>query len=91
MYADNFSMFNPVIKEVIVVAMLLPSIMPILLLKVNALAFIREIVRIMTADDDCISAVAINPVLKLFKVEDVIEFSFCFILFNDIDIRFVLR
>lgn len=91
MYADIFSIFNPVIKEVMVVAILLPNIMPMLLLNVNILAFIKEMVKSITADDDWIIDVAKKPVLRLFNVEEVIEFNFCFTLCNDIDIRFVLR
>ena len=52
MYAEIFSIFSPIIKDVIVVAMLLPRSIPILLLKVNIWAFIRLIVSKMTAELD---------------------------------------
>ena len=87
MYADIFSMFRPTIKEVMVVAILLPNMIPMLLLKVKSLAFIKLIVSIITAELDCIIVVAKKPVLKLFIVEEVMLFSFCFTLFIDKCVR----
>lgn len=89
-YDDNFSRFNPTIKDVIVVAMLLPNIIPMLLLKVSILALISVIVSIITAELDCIMAVDKNPTIKLLDVEDVMLSSFCFILLNDRHIRLLL-
>ena len=91
MYEDIFSIFIPIMNEVIVVAILLPSIIPILLLKVSSLAFIKLIVSIITAELDCISDVVINPVLKLLNVVEVIVFSFCFTLFRDNKVKLLLR
>ena len=91
MYADIFSRFNPIINEVIVVAILLPSIIPMLLLNVSIFAFISPIVSIITAELDCISDVVTNPNAILFGVEDVKFNSFCFILFKDIFTRLLLK
>lgn len=52
MYADIVSKFNPIINEVVVVAILLPNIIPILLLKFKRFAFISVIVIIITAELD---------------------------------------
>ena len=90
-YADIFSSSSPVMKEVIVVAMLLPNMIPILLLKVKSLAFIRLMVSIITAELDCIMVVAKKPVVILLNVEDVMLCNFCFTLFKDRDIRLLLR
>ena len=46
MYEEIASRFKPTINDVIVVAMLLPNIIPILLLKVSNFAFIKPIVSI---------------------------------------------
>ena len=65
--------------------------MPMLLLKVSSLAFIKLMVNIITAELDWIIHVDINPVIKLFVVEDVRFNNFCFVLFNDKDIRLLLK
>lgn len=90
-YADIFSKFNPIINEVIVVAILLPSIIPMELLNVKSLAFIRPIVSIITAELDCINEVATKPTIKLLEVVDVKFNIFCFTLFNDKVIRLLLN
>ena len=90
-YDDIFSKLSPIMNEVIVVAMLLPSMIPILLLKVRRLAFIRLIVIIITAELDWISAVVMNPVVKLFVVDDVMLFSWFLILGKDNDVSVLLR
>lgn len=84
-------MFNPTIKEVIVVATLLPNIIPMLLLKVSILAFISVIVKVITAELDCIKAVERKPIVKLLGVEEVKDKSFCFTLFSDNEIRLLLK
>ena len=84
-------MFNPTIKEVIVVATLLPNIIPMLLLKVSILAFISVIVNVITAELDCIKAVERKPIVKLLGVEEVKDKSFCFTLFSDNEIRLLLK
>lgn len=61
---DIFSIFNPMNIEEIVVAILLPNIIPILSLKVKILAFIIVRVNRVTAELDCISRVVQNPVAK---------------------------
>ena len=76
---DIFSRFKPTINDVIVVAILLPKIMPILWLKVNAFILINVIVIIMIAELDCINAVEINPVSILECKEDVNLDSFSLI------------
>ena len=78
-------------NEVMVVAMLLPSIIPMLLLKVNILAFMRPIVNIITAELDCINAVEIKPTNRLFEVDEVIFNNFCFIFVNDSVIKLLLK
>ena len=88
---DIFSKFNPIMKDVIVVAMLLPNIMPILLLKVSNLAFIRLIVNIITAELDCIIVVDIKPTKILFFVVDVKFNSFCFTFVKDKVIKLLLN
>ena len=90
-YADIFSKFNPIINEVIVVAILLPSIIPIELLKVNSLAFINPIVSIITAELDWMRDVAIKPTVKLLYVDDVKFSIFCFTLFKDKVIKLLLN
>ena len=52
MSGDIFSISNPIKKEDIVVAMLLPKIIPILWLKLRRLALISAIVNIMVAELD---------------------------------------
>ena len=89
--ADIFSKFNPIMNDVIVVAILLPSIIPIELLKVNSLAFISPIVSIITAELDCIMVVAMKPIVKLFEVDDVRLNIFCFTLSNDKVIKLQLN
>ncbi len=84
-------MFNPTIKDVMVVATLLPSIIPMLLLKVNSFAFIKLIVSVITAELDCIKAVERKPIVKLFGVEEVKDRSFCFTLDKDNEIRLLLK
>lgn len=91
MYAEIFSRLSPTINDVIVVAMLLPSIIPMLLLNVRILAFISPIVSIITAELDCIKAVEIKPTNRLFEVEEVNFKSFCLTLFNDKEIRLLLN
>ena len=71
MYDEIFSIFKPIINEVIVVAILLPKRIPILLLNVNILAFIRLIVSKITAELDWIIIVDRNPASMLFLVEEV--------------------
>ena len=74
-----------------VVAMLLPSIIPILLLNVSNLAFIRLIVSIITAELDWIIVVDINPTRMLFFVVDVKFNIFCFTFVNDKAIKLLLN
>ena len=91
MYADIFSKFKPMIKEVTVVAMLLPSMIPMELLNVKSFAFISPIVSIITAELDCIMVVAMKPIVKLFEVDDVRLNIFCFTLFIDKVIKLQLN
>ncbi len=61
----SFSIFNPTMNEVIVVAILLPKTIPKLWLNVSKLALIRAIVIMISAELDWIMAVEIKPVNKL--------------------------
>lgn len=72
-------MFNPTIKEVIVVATLLPKMIPILWSNVNKFALISAIVIIIRAELDWMMEVEINPVNKDDLKDDVNFFSFCLI------------
>lgn len=71
--------------------MLLPSNIPMLLLNVNSLAFIRLIVNIITAELDCMIEVVIKPTAMLFGVVEV-NFSNLFLMFvNDRVIKLLLK
>lgn len=83
MNIESFSMFSPVIKEVIVVAILLPKRIPILLLKLNVFAFIRLIVKIIIAELDWIKMVVKKPSAMLLAVVDVNDKSLLFILLTE--------
>ena len=80
---EYFSIFNPTIKDVMVVAILLPKTIPILWLNVKMLAFISAIVSIIRAELDCIMAVEMNPVNIEWCKEDVKFWIFCLILMMD--------
>jgi hypothetical protein len=80
---DMLSMFNPTIKDVMVVAILLPRSIPMLLLKFNNPAFIKLMVKIITAELDWIIKVLIKPNKRLFLVVLVANVIFSFSLFKD--------
>ena len=83
-----FSMFKPIRNEERVVAMLLPSTIPMLWLNDNNLAFIRAIVNMISAELDWRMVVEINPVRNEDDKEDVIVPSLFLILFIDSVTRF---
>ena len=77
---EYFSMFNPTINEVIVVAILLPKTIPILWLNVNKFAFRSAITIIIRAELDWIIEVEMNPVNTLECRDEVSLFSLLFTL-----------